>query len=346
MESMRILLYLAALAALLPIAARAETNVVKRTRAETNDVDRMHVDGVAAYVNAHVITLADVMVLIEPVRRQLIRKYRGEALQERLGAAFDNALNTLVERFLVLDAYKEQGGRLPEWTVDQRAEEMIDEMFGGDRDALMRALQLEKMTYEEWRETLEQQMIVQSMRSANVDQYIEITPRRVRAHYRNNAAQFRRPTRMHVRMIVLTPEQAATAAQRQQRAAELVQRLRDRADFAALAKQVSGGSHADVGGDWGWIDPARELRRELAQLAESTATGQVSDAVRIADNYYIMKIEGRREASMAPLRDVYDDIERVLRQEAIESGYTRWITRLKQDAYVKYEQMKDGMGAP
>jgi hypothetical protein len=303
--------------------------------AQTNEIERMRVDGVAAYVNEHIITLSDVMIVIEPVRRQLMQKYRGEALQERLDAAFDNALNTLVDRFLVLDAYEKQGGRLPEWAVDQRAEEMIDDMFGGDREALMRALQAEKMTYEEWRETIERQMIVQSMRSANVDQYVQITPGRVRAYYESHADEFRQAAQVHVRMMVLTPELVADHVERKDRADELVKRARGGEDFGNLATQFSGGSHAEEGGDWGWIDPALELRSELAQLVESTETGRVSDAVKITDSFYIIKVEGRREATVAPLSEVYTRIERELRQKEIQSGYAIWIARLKEDAFVK-----------
>ncbi len=303
--------------------------------AETNAVERMRVDGVAAYVNEHVITLSDVMVLIEPVRRQLMQKYRGEALQERLDEAFDRALSTLVDRFLVLDAYEKQGGRLPDWVVDQRAEEMIDDMFDGDREVLMRALQAEKMTYEEWRETIERQMIVQSMRSANVDQYVQITPGRVRSYYEGHADEFRQPAQVHVRMIVLTPEQVAEHQDRKDRADELIKRARGGEDFGNLATQFSGGSQAKAGGDWGWIDPALELRGELAQLVESTETGRVSDAIQIADNLYIIKVEGRREATIAPLNEVYTQIERDLRQKEIQSGYAIWVARLREDAFVK-----------
>jgi len=306
--------------------------------AETNAVERMRVDGVAAYVNEHVITLSDVMVLIEPVRRQLMQTYRGEALQERLDEAFDNALNTVVERFLVLDAYEKQGGRLPDWAVDQRADEMINDMFGGDRETLMRALQAEKMTYEEWRETIERQMIVQSMRSANVDQYVQVTPGRVRAYYESHADEFKQAAQVHVRMIVLTPEQVADHVARKDRAAELVKLTRGGENFGNLATQLSGGSHAAEGGDWGWIDPAIELRSELAQLVAATETGHVSDAVKIADSFYIIKVEGRREATVAPLSEVYSQIERDLRQKEILSGYAIWVARLKKDAYVKYEQ--------
>ncbi|MBL7077483.1 MAG: peptidyl-prolyl cis-trans isomerase [Kiritimatiellae bacterium] len=322
---MKIICCLAAVVTLLPSVMWAETN----------DVERMRVDGVAAYVNEHVITLSDVMVLIEPVRRQLMQKYRGDALQKRLGEAFDNAMNTLVERFLVLDAYEKQGGRLPAWVVDQRAEEMIDDLFDGDRETLMRALQLEKMTYGEWRETIERQMIVQSMRSANVDQYVQITPGRVRAYYESHADEFRQEAQVRVRMIVLTPEQVADHVERKQQAEGLVQRARDGEDFGNLATQFSGGTHAGEGGDWGWLDPGRELRSELAQVTESTQTGQVSDAVKIADNFYIIKVEGRREALVAPLSEVYSQIERNLRQKEIQSGYAIWVARLKKDAFVK-----------
>jgi parvulin-like peptidyl-prolyl isomerase len=295
----------------------------------------MRVDGVAAYVNEHVITLSDVMILIEPVRRQLAATYEGEALQKQLREAYDTALNTLVERFLVLDAYKKQGGKIPDWAVDQRAEEMIDEMFKGDREALMRALADEKMTYDEWRETIERQMIVQSMRGANVDQNVQITPGQVRAYYDRHAEEFHQPPHMHARMIVLTPDKVADPLQRKKRAGELAQRAREGADFGSLATQFSGGTHAEEGGDWGWIEPDREWRAELARVAEATETGQVSDPVMIADSFYIIKVEGRREAATAPFEDVYAQIERNLRQKEIQSGYAIWMARLKRDAFVK-----------
>ena len=304
-------------------------------RGEEAVPERMRVDGVAAYVNEHVITLSDVLVLIDPVRRQLTMKYEGEALQTRLREAFDSTLETLVERFLVLDAYETQGGRIPDWVVEQRADEMVKEMFKGDRSVLMRALANEQMTYDEWRETIERQLIVQSMRSANVDQYVQIAPGRVRAYYDTHGDEFHQAARMRVRMIVLTPEKVADQAKRKRDADDLVQRIRAGGDFGGLATQFSGGSHAAEGGDWGWIDPARELRSELARVAAETETGQVSDPVKIVDSFYIVKVEGRRDAAAAPFEEVYSQIERGLRQKEIQSGYTIWIARLKSDAFIK-----------
>jgi len=304
-------------------------------QAETNAIEKMRVDGIAAYVNEHVITLSDVMVLVEPARRQLMRKYRDEALQERLADAFDSALNTLVERFLVLDAYEKQGGHMPDWAVDQRAEEVIDDMFGGDREELMRALKLEKMTYEEWQETIKRQMITQSMRSANVDQYVQIAPGRVRAYYESHADKFRQQAQAHVLTIVLTPKQVAKHLERKQRAEDLVKRAREGEDFGNMATQFSGGPHAEEGGDRGWIAPELELRSELAQVVKATETGHVSDAVQIADDFYIIKVAGRREATVSPLSEVYSEIERELRRKEIKSGYAIWVARLKKDAFVK-----------
>ncbi|NQU41002.1 MAG: peptidyl-prolyl cis-trans isomerase [Lentisphaerae bacterium] len=309
--------------------------VAAAVRGEEEPLKRMRVDGVAAYVNKHVITLSDVLVLIEPVRQQLGATYTGAALQERLRTAFDSTLATLIDRFLVLDAYEKQGGRLPDWAIEQRVEEMIKELFNGDRAALMQALSKEQMTYDEWRDTIKRQMVVQSMRQANVDQYVKIAPGRVRAYYDGHADEFQLPAHMHVRMLVVTAEKVPDHEQRKRQAEELVQRGRDGADFAALATQFSGGSHAAEGGDWGWIDPTHELRSELARVAEATETGQVSDPVKIADALYIIKVEGRREADVAPFDDVYSQIERALRQKEIQSSYAIWLARLKGDAFVK-----------
>ena len=303
--------------------------------AETNAPERVRVDGIAAYVNEHVITMADVMVLVEPVRRQLLATYTGEAYRERLQEAYDNTLGSLIDRFLVLDAYEAQQGRIPEWVVNQRAEEMIEDMFKGDRDALMAALAREQMTYEEWYENIRKHIIMQSMRNASVDQHIHISPGTVRTYYDGHGDEFQEPAKVRVSMIVVTEEQAADVRQRRAMAADVVKQLREGDSFAVLARRLSGGSHAEDGGDWGWIEPARDLRSELAQQIAALETGQLADPIRIGDDYYIIRVAGRREAATASFDSVQAEIERKLRREESRRSYDAWIARLKADAFVK-----------
>jgi len=298
---------------------------------ESSSADSVLMDGVAAYVNEDAITVGDVIAALEPVRRQLVRLYAGEELLSRMRKAYDDALNAMIEKRLVVSAYNNQQMRLPEWVIDERINDIISEMFGGDRAALMQALAEDHMSYEEWRRTIQDQMAASSMRSAHVEQLVAVPPGDVRRYYERNADRFKSPARVHLRMIVL---QKRPGEDRRPEAESLLKRLRSGEDFAAVARSVSDGDKAEEGGDWGWMEPSI-LRSELVEAVGRIKTGEVGEIVETGDELYLLKIEGRQEESTAPFSEAREEIERDLRREAIEAAYTAWIERLKAEAYVK-----------
>ena len=79
----------------------------------------------------------------------------------------------------------------------------------------------------------------------------------------------------------------------------LVATLRNGADFAALARQVSVASSAQAGGDLGWVRPALilpELRDRLAQMTP----GSVSDPIPSPVGVHIFKLRERRRGDEPP----------------------------------------------
>jgi len=255
-----------------------------------------------------------------------------------LKGAYGEALDSLVERRLILDAYEAGKGRIPDWAVDQRAEEVIRDTFNGDRNRLMEALAREQMTYDEWRGNLRDHMIVQAMRSANVEQKVAVPPGAVHAYYSAHTNEYLRSPQVKLRMIVLSPKADLDATQVRRLAEELVRRARGGEDFSVLAARYSTGDKAASGGDWGWIDPERELRAELVERLAAVQTGSVGEPVEVGDLTYVLKVEGRRDAAVAPLEEVQAEIEQRLRRETADRVYRAWVGRLKADAYVRILQ--------
>jgi hypothetical protein len=71
---------------------------------------------------------------------------------------------------------------------------------------------------------------------------------------------------------------------------QILQRLKNGEDFAALAREKSTDSTAADGGSMGNLDPAI-LRRELRQAMQGLAPGQVSAPIKIPSGYAILKLE-------------------------------------------------------
>ena len=291
-------------------------------------------DGVAAHVNEHVITISEVLMAIEPVRRQLQARFTGPELSTHLRRAYQEALDAIIERNLVLDSYKAGQARLPAWIVENRVEEFIRDNFDGDRDALMTALANEQLTMAEWRERLEEQVIVASMRSAAIEQQLNVTPDDVQAYYEAHQDDYRTSAKLSIRMIVLLKDGPGATDDMRRKGASIRDRLLAGEDFAVVAREVSQGSKAADGGDWGWIEPSL-LRPEILTACAELDTFEISDLIETDGEIYIVRVDGRQAASIPPLSKVESDIERILRRQMAETLHESWIARLKHDAVVQ-----------
>jgi peptidyl-prolyl cis-trans isomerase SurA len=293
------------------------------------------IDSVAAFVNDHVITMSDVLIVLQPIQRQLQRVHRGAALKRELRKAYDEARQSLVERQLILGFHEKSAGKIPEWVVDERAGEIIHELFDGDRSKLLAALEEDGLTYGDWRDEVRQHVIVSLMRRLQVQKHVEVSPREVREEYEKNEGQYRTPGKVRLRMIVLsrgTTEE--TAAQAWERIAALRKRVLAGEDFASLARTDSRGQYASKGGDWGWVEP-RILLPALAKAAAALEPGQVSEVIPSGEELYLLKVEGRRRAARPAYEDVQPRIESKLKQREAERIYRAWIQDLERKAYVK-----------
>jgi peptidyl-prolyl cis-trans isomerase SurA len=96
---------------------------------------------------------------------------------------------------------------------------------------------------------------------------------------------------------VYAPEQEAQVLEQ---ARELVSALRDGADFAALAQQVSVAASAETGGDLGWV-PVSSLAEELRRVVAALPVGQPSEPIITPDGVRILMVRDRRQGSSADI---------------------------------------------
>ena len=98
-------------------------------------------DGIAAKVNNDVITIGD--VLAEVRRNPAARENFAFAARDRakLEALYREAVESLVDRRLILSAAADKKMDMQEWVVDNRVREIVKENFHGDRNELEAELQ-------------------------------------------------------------------------------------------------------------------------------------------------------------------------------------------------------------
>ncbi|WP_027134760.1 peptidylprolyl isomerase [Geminicoccus roseus] len=95
-----------------------------------------------------------------------------------------------------------------------------------------------------------------------------------------------------ITLPVSTPEQDDQVSQD---AEELAQAIRRGASFPALAREFSGSSSAQLGGDLGWVQPS-SLPEETRTVLATTDVGQMAGPVRTNAGWQLFMLRARRAA--------------------------------------------------
>jgi peptidyl-prolyl cis-trans isomerase SurA len=292
-------------------------------------------DGIAAVVNGDVITYSQVRSLSAPREKQLRAQFTGEELEKQLKAARELARKDLIDRQLVLQAFKKEKYEIPDHFVEERMHEIIRENFGGDRNTFIKTLEAQNYTLGEFRQKEMEQMIVQAMRSHNVKTKNIISPTKIDDYYRKHHDEFTSKETIKLRMIMIPGQHdTATAPAQKALAEEVLGKLAGGDEFERVAQVYSEDSTRDSGGDWGWIE-RNTLAGPLEKIAFNMPVGRVSNIIDYAGNYYILKVEDKQGGTTKSLAEVRPDIEKKLIQEEAQQIQERWIASLREKAYIK-----------
>jgi len=293
------------------------------------------VDGMAAVVNGEVITYSQVRALSAPQERLLRQQYTGPDLEQKLTELRQLALRDLIDRRLVIQAFKKESYEIPDHIVDQRVNQIIRESFGGDRNTFVKTLEAQNYTLGEFKQKEMEKIIVGAMKSHNVKTNQIISPVKIEDYYRKHRDEFASKEQIKLRMIMISGHQdTASAPAQKELAEEVLGKLAAGAEFEQMAQMYSEDSTKDNGGDWGWIEH-KTLAEPLEKFAFNMPIGRISNIVDYAGNYYILKVEDKQGGSTKSLAEVRSDIEKKLVQEEAQQIQERWLASLREKAYIK-----------
>src|SRR5437016_10282299 len=164
--------------------------------------EAQQVDGIAAIVNGDVITYSQVRQLSAPRERLLRSQLTGQELENKMKEARELALKDLIDRRLIIQAFKKESFQIPDHIVDQRVHDIIRENFGGDRNTFVKTLEAQNYSLGEFKEKEMERIIVQAMRSHNVKTNYIISPTKIEDFYRKHRELFTTKEEIKLRMIM------------------------------------------------------------------------------------------------------------------------------------------------
>jgi len=298
------------------------------------------IDGVAAHVNKHVITINEVH---REIPGGLYRNLPPDEREARLREVYDATLNAMIDGKLILDEARGTGAQLAAWAVNNRVQDIVDTHFKGDRALLTAELAQGGKTFDEWRKELEEDMLIQYMRYHNVDRTLTIAPKDVRAYYAAHTDEFLAPETVDVSLIIFESFEDDALAEIGPAVEKL---LAEDVEFARVAQTLNSDQARALGNvthtHLGSIFPAEDLRPELAEAVAKIADNGHTPLIIIDEIGYILRRDNSTPARQLPMEEAWPFIENRLRETLARERHQAWVGQLRKKSYVKIFKLPEG----
>lgn len=209
------------------------------------------------------------------------------------------------------------------------------------------ALKQEGLTLAQLRRNLERQMLVSRVQQQEILAKVSINEDEAKAYYEANKGEFTTPAELMFREILIavpvTDQGINVAADEDAKAKAEALRVRLLAGepFARLAAEVSdSGSKANGG----LIGPVNEtdLAPSLLEIVSRLKVGDISEPLRVARGYQLLKLESRSEVVAKTFDEARAAIGEKIGQRKLDAERTRYLARLRETATIVWrnEELK------
>ena len=297
------------------------------------------VDRIIAKINDEIITLSELKRETELMRREVMSKVPAAQQEQALKEAEEQILNNMIEAALIYQkAVEMEYAAYVEDEVDSYIQQIMKDNNIKDTDEFESLLAIEGESLKSFRESIEKNMVSQAIVNDFINSRINLLTPEIERYYQNNQADFSTPEEVALSEIILDTTKGVSEAENL--AAEIVDRLRQGESFATLVGLYSKGTTAGKGGEIG-VYVVDKLNAETRKALVGVEEGEISAPQKSPEGLVIYRVDVRKQATVRPLDEVRDQIQNILYRQKRIPEYERFITQLKEDAYIQIFQEMD-----
>lgn len=244
-------------------------------------------DSIVAVVDDDVITRSELNETMAAVAAQF--RQRGAPLPPP-GVLERQVLERLILTQLQVRAAERNGVVVDDATLNAALENMARQnnlTLGQLREAIER----DGFSFEKFRENIRKEILSARLRQRVVDSRIQISDQEV-DNLLASGAGAANDRQYHIAQILIAVPENASAEQIEQarrKAEQVLEQLRQGADFKRLAVSVSDGRQALEGGDLGWRS-VNQMPSLFAAVVPRLDAGEVSEPIRSPGGFHILKV--------------------------------------------------------
>ena len=190
-------------------------------------------------------------------------------------------------------------------------------------------------------EELEQGNLIKQLEQA-VRSSVVPAPEQVGAYYAEHPEKFTEPDQLHVQVILLKVDPSSPTdvwEKTEQAAQDVVERLREGADFAELARQLSGDESAQQGGDLGYLHNGM-MPEGVQTVLNGMKTGDLSAPVQTLQGFAVFRLVDRKPAKLIAFDAIRARAQEMLQREQRDMAWKSLIAGLKQELPARIDQSR------
>ena len=311
------------------------------------------IEQVLVKVNGDIITKTDLETRqIEALRRRMGSQIDPKALQNDaelrkvLLEITPEILVDAIDELIVIQLGQEKGYRLTDEAFKNWLDNLRKEQNLVDDAKFQAALKQEGMSIADLRKNVERQFLVTRVQQDEVGSKLTITEEEARQYYQQHKNEFVEPATVTLREIMVevpTSTQGGEAGvsvgamdEAEKEAAAIRARVVAGEDFGKVASEVSDAASKANGGLIGPFN-LNDVSEALRKTIESMKPGDITQPLRAAKGFQILKLETKKESALQPFESVRDLVADQVYAARQQSEMKKFLARVRSQALIEWK---------
>ncbi len=281
-------------------------------------------------------------------------------------------LRDIIDQDLLLDKGKDLS-ITGDTDLIKRLDQMRKEMKLDSLEDLEKEATKQGVSWEDFKQNMRNQIITQKVIGEEVSSHLSVTKEEEQKFYDDHKSEMEQPEAIRLSEILVAPKiaapaaapgadpntppastptapppndpnaqpvvdeaaQAAALSAAEAKANDLLKQIQAGAAFEDIAKKFSDGPSAADGGNLGSFERGK-LAKQIEDKTFVLKTGEITDVIRTKQGFVILKVVDHQMAGIPSMKDVLPRIQDQLYYQKLQPALRVYLTKLREDAYIKY----------
>jgi peptidyl-prolyl cis-trans isomerase SurA len=267
-------------------------------------------------------------------------------------------LRDIIDQDLLLDKGKDLS-ITGDTDLIKRLDQMRKEMKLDSLEDLEKEATKQGVSWEDFKQNMRNQIITQKVIGEEVSSHLAVSKEEEQKFYDDHKSEMEQPEAIRLSEILVAPKvapapgaaptatpadpnapvdeaaQAAALTAAEAKANDLLKQLHDGAAFEDIAKKFSDGPSAADGGNLGSFERGK-LAKQIEDTTFALKSGEITGVIRTKQGFVILKVVDHQLAGIPAMKDVLPRIQDQLYYQKLQPALRVYLTKLREDAYIKY----------